>query len=125
MNAVCENDQCLCRPGYCGDGYIRCDREFFMCYTFVTFHCEELVCDTSSCLICQILVTKFCVNLKIYCATDCFATIYGDIEYLNVLIGDFGLGLQLWCFSATFNNISVIVAISFVGGKNHRPAVSH
>jgi hypothetical protein len=68
-----------------------------MCYTFVTFHCEELVCHTSSCLICQILVTKFCVNLKIYCATDCFATISGDIEYLNVLIADFGLGLQLWC----------------------------
>jgi hypothetical protein len=28
-------------------------------------------------------------------------------------------------FNATFNNISYIVAISFIGGENHRPVASH
>ena len=30
-------------------------------------------------------------------------------------------------FNATFNNISAIsyVAVSFIGGENHRPAASH
>jgi hypothetical protein len=38
--------------------------------------------------------------------------------------------IGLWCFNATFNNISVIVAVSFIGGgrvprENHRPVASH
>jgi hypothetical protein len=33
--------------------------------------------------------------------------------------------IGLWCFNATFNNISVIVAVSFIGGENNRPAASH
>jgi len=28
-------------------------------------------------------------------------------------------------FNATFNNISVISLVSFIGGGNHRPATSH
>jgi len=28
-------------------------------------------------------------------------------------------------FNATFNNISVIVAVSFIDGENHQPVASH
>ena len=37
----------------------------------------------------------------------------------------FWVRVTVMVFSATFNNISVIVAVSFVGGENHRPAVCH
>jgi hypothetical protein len=38
--------------------------------------------------------------------------------------------LQVWVFrfmvlNATFNNISYIVVVSFIGGENHRPIASH
>jgi len=42
------------------------------------------------------------------------------------------MGLGLWCFKATFNNISVIswrsvllVEENGVRGENHRPVASH
>jgi hypothetical protein len=28
-------------------------------------------------------------------------------------------------FNATFNNISIIVAVSFIGGENHQPVANH
>ena len=32
---------------------------------------------------------------------------------------------DFWCFNATFNNSSAIMATSFSGGENHRPWASN